>query len=276
MGKRTPAKGGLLLFIGILCGLTSCTPSPETESSKGASPSVSSSEPLLISAASSLTDAMNEIGIAFTKENPNISVRFNFAASGPLEQQIEQGAPVDVFASASLKEVDALDQKKLLEPNIRINFAGNKLVLVAAPDSSVKGWDDLKSSSVKKVALSNPDSVPSGRYAQETLIHRGLWSAVKPKAVFGENVRQTLTYVSGGNVDVGIVFATDAQTEKGKVKVISEAVVGTDHKPIVYPAVVLLHAPHREAAKKFTAFLQSSNAQAIFSRYGFVSAPATK
>jgi molybdate transport system substrate-binding protein len=227
---------------------------------------------ILVSAAASLTDALNEVGKAYSMANPGTIVRFNFGASGALQQQIAQGAPVDVFASASPREMDALQKMNRIEPDTRADFAGNRLVLIAPMGSALKHWDDLRAPTVRRVAISNPESVPSGRYARETLTKRGLWDTVQPKAIFGETVRQTLTYVSGGNVDAGIVFATDAQTERQRVRVVEQAVAGRDHSPILYPAAVLTMAPNALGARKFTAFLLSTSAQSILARYGFTPA----
>ena len=227
---------------------------------------------ILVSAASSLTDAFNEIGRAYTKANPGTTVRFNFGSSGALLQQIVQGAPVDVFASASPQEMDALQKEKRIETGTRGNFAGNRLVLIVPVQSKIKSWDALRSAGVRRVALSDPNSVPSGRYAQETLTKRGLWAAVKPRAVFGENVRQTLAYVANSDVEAGVVFATDARLEKDRVRIVQEAVPGRDHAPILYPAAVVQGAPNAADARRFTAFLQSPTAQGILSRNGFASA----
>ena len=229
---------------------------------------------VLVSAAASLTDAFNEIGKAYTKANPQTVVRFNFGASGALQQQIAQGAPVDVFASASPKEMDALQVGGRLAKNTRADFAGNRLVLIAPLRSGLKTWEDLRRPNVKRIALSNPASVPSGRYAQETLTKRGLWSVVQPKSVFGENVRQTLAYVTNGDVDAGIVFATDAQAEKTRVRVVQTAVPGQDHQPIAYPVAAIADAPNPAGAQRFASFLQSQPAQSILARYGFTPAHA--
>src|SRR5262249_46356174 len=155
-----------------------------------------------------------EIGKAFTKSHPGTTVCFNFGASGALQQQIAQGAPVDVFASAASKEMDALQKDGHIEPATRIDFVGNRLVLIARNGRLVKKWEDVTLPFVKRIAISNPDSVPSGRYAKETLTKRGLWNAIQPKLVLGENVRQTLTYVATGDADAGMVFSTDAAIEK--------------------------------------------------------------
>ncbi len=251
---------------------------------------------LLVSAASSLTDVLNEIGTEFTKTHRDVIISFNFAASGALKQQIEQGAPVDVFASASPKEMDALAKNHLIDSATRLDFASNRLVLIAPLNSGstgssrrLTGWDGLKSPAVKRIALSNPATVPSGRYAQETLTRRGLWEIVKPKSVFGENVRQTLAYVVNGDADAGIVFATDAAANSGapstteskrdsttiRVRIVAEAVPGKDHSPIVYPAAVVSATMEKDAAHSFVAYLQQPAAQKILGRYGFGVAPLT-
>jgi len=227
------------------------------------------SDEILISAAASLTDSFSEIGRAYTAANPHTIVRFNFAASGPLQQQILQGAPVDVFASASPKEMDALQRANRIVAGTRVDFAANRLVLIAPAGSRLRSWNDLRSPAVRRVAVSNPDSVPAGRHARETLIRRELWSAVQPKAVFGENVRQTLAYVSGGNADAGIVFATDSRIEARRVRIVATDDPGGDHTPIVYPAAVVSGAPNAAGARSFVHFLQGREAKSILARYGF-------
>jgi molybdate transport system substrate-binding protein len=229
---------------------------------------------ILVSAAASLTDAFEPIGAAFAKNNRGTTVRFNFAASGPLSQQILAGAPVDVFASASPREMDALAKAGKIEEATRVDFAGNRLVLIAPARArgGVKGWADLGSPAVRHVALSNPDSVPSGRYAVETLTRRGLWAAVRAKAVLGENVRQTLAYVAGGDADAGLVFATDARAEPRRARVVAVALPGTDHAPIRYPTAVIRDSGKAPVARRFVAFLRGRAAQQILARHGF--APA--
>jgi len=224
---------------------------------------------ILVSAAASLTDALNEIGTAYTHQHPRTTVRFNFASSGALLQQILQGAPVDVFCSASPQEVDALQKEgRIAMPN-RIDFAGNRLVLIAPAGSRLGGWNDLVKAKTRRVALSDPASVPSGRYAQETLTKRGLWDIAKRKAIFGENVRQTLTYVANGDAEAGVVFKTDAIHDAGSVRIVAEATPGKDHEPILYTATLLKEAPNRPAGQSFLQFLQGKEAQKILARYGF-------
>src|SRR5262245_53551500 len=138
----------------------------------------SRADELLVSAAASLTESMNEIGAAYSKANPHTNVRFNFGSSGALEKQIEQGGQVDVCVSTANNEMNSIQRKVKIEVCSRGYIAGNRLVLIVPVKSraAVRRWDDLKSPSVQRVAISNPDSVPSGRYAREALEKRGLWA----------------------------------------------------------------------------------------------------
>jgi molybdate transport system substrate-binding protein len=233
-------------------------------------------EEIVVSAAASLTDAMKEIGKEFEKRNPGITVQFNFGASGALQQQIEKGAPVDVFASAGVKEMDTLARTGKIEAATRCDFAGNSLVLlVPAGKRSIK-WEDLAGARIQRVAISNPDSVPSGRYAKETLTRKNLWTAVQPKAIMGQNVRQTLTYIANGEVDAGIVFATDAFIEKRRVTVAQTAIPVKDHDPIIYPVAAIAGSRHAAVARRFATFLEDRTAQSTLKRFGFTSPNKTK
>lgn len=226
----------------------------------------------MVSAAASLTDVMTEIGKAYSKANPGAMVRFNFGASGALQHQIEQGAPVDVFVSASAREMDSLQRSGSIDPATRCNVAGNELALIVPAGSKLTGWDGLKSSSVRRIAIADPNSVPAGRYAKETLSRRGLWDLLKAKYVFAENVRQSLTYVSTSDADAGLVFVTDARKAKARVRVVSEA-SDRDHSPIIYPAAVIKGNSRPAVAQRFVQFLNGPQARAILGRWGFKPAP---
>jgi molybdate transport system substrate-binding protein len=223
---------------------------------------------LIVSAAASLTNAFGEIGKNFENANPDTKVVFNFAASGALLQQIEKGAPVDVFASADQKTMDMAMEKDLIVPGARHNFAGNELVLILPQGAKtpIKALGDLRAKEIEKIALGNPESVPAGRYAQEALTNEGLWEELKPKFIFGESVRQVLDYVSRGEVDAGFVFATDAAVAKDRVKV---AVEPRKHKPISYPISVVGSTKNRDLAGRFVEFVLSAQSQEILSKYGF-------
>jgi len=223
---------------------------------------------LIVSAAASLTNALKEVAGQFEKAHPGTKVVCNFAASGVLLQQIAQGAPVEVFASADQKTMNQAQEKGLIVPASRKNFVSNTLVLIAPGKSGLPlvGLGDLASPEVKRVALGNPETVPVGRYTQEALTQAGLWETLKPKFIYGESVRQVLDYVSRGEVDAGFVFATDAAIAKEKVKTVA-GVQG--HQPIIYPVALVAASPKRALAQTFLDFVLSPAAQEIFKKYGF-------
>lgn len=223
---------------------------------------------LIISAAASLTNAFTEVGKKFESANPGVKAVFNFAGSGALLQQIDQGAPADVFASADQKTMDQAVEKKLVVPETRKDFAGNELVLILPAGSKIEvnSARDLTRKEIGKLSLGNPDYVPAGRYAQEFLTNEGLWEALRPKYIMGNSVRQVLDYVSRGEVDAGFVFSTDAMVGKDKVTVAMEA---TKHKPIAYPVATVASSNNKALAKRFADFVLSEQGQEILARYGF-------
>lgn len=229
--------------------------------------SVSAGE-LIVSAAASLTNAFKEIGQGFEAAHPDAKVTMNFAASGALLQQISQGAPVDVFASADQETMNrAADGGHVLD-GTRVNFAGNQLVVVTPADSKVKmeKLSDLKADEVKRIAIGNPSSVPNGRYAKSALEVAKLWASLEPKLVLADNVRQSLNYVSRGEVEVGFVFATDAATDKEHVKVAFSVPL---EKPIVYPIAQIKTTQNAELGKSFIEYVRSPAGIAVLERYGF-------
>lgn len=224
---------------------------------------------LLVSAAASLTESFKEIGKSFAAKNPGMKVRFNFAGSGPLLQQIAQGAPVDLFASADQETMDKAEKSGFILPGSRINFTGNSLVLIASMAMPpLTGLADLKSDRVRKIAMANPDSVPAGRYAKAALERQGLWQALAPKCVMGISVKQALEYVLRGEVEAGFVFATDAASAKDKVRIVAQ--IPTD-KAIVYPVAVVAGSVNQAKAQAFIQYLRSPEAQAILAKHGFIS-----
>jgi molybdate transport system substrate-binding protein len=228
----------------------------------------SAEQELIVSAAASLTNVFAEIGKKFESANPATKVVFNFGASGALLQQIDKGAPVDVFASADQKTMDQAREKHLMVSEPPRAFAGNELVLITPHGARVpvKALKDLTGRQIGKVALGNPETVPAGRYAKEVLTNEGLWEELKPKFIFGESVRQVLDYVSRGEVDAGFVFATDALIAKDHVK---EALEAPQHKPITYPISVVGSTKNEELAMRFVDFVLSKEGEEILLRYGF-------
>ena len=223
---------------------------------------------LTVSAAISLSQALAEIKTVYQGSNPNVTITYNFGASGALEQQIQQGAPVDVFLSAATKQMDGLQQANLLLNDTRRNFLTNRLVLITPKNGVVlSDFKQLTEARIKKIAIGEPKSVPVGQYAQEMLSKLGLWQQVLPKLVLGNNVRQVLTFVESGNVDAGIVYATDAKAST-KVSVRATAAANL-HSPIVYPLAVIRNSRNPAAAKAFVEFLGGERAKIVFLKYGF-------
>ncbi len=248
--------------------LVGCGNSNTTDSAKNSMQPKSTE--IIVSAAASLKDSMTELQKAYAMKKPEIKLTFNFGASGTLQQQIEQGAPADLFISAGKSQVDALDQKNLLVKESIVNLVGNDLVLVTGLDNKeVTTVQDLTKSSVEKIGIGTPESVPAGKYAQEALTSLKLWDNLKPKFVMAKDVTQVLNYVETGNAEAGIVYKSDAQGST-KVKV-ALTFPADSHKAIVYPAAVVAATKEKEAAQDFLKYLQSSEAQQIFVKYGFAS-----
>jgi len=224
---------------------------------------------LTVSAAVSLREVVTELDSLYAAEHPDVAVRANFGASGALRQQIEQGAPVDVFISASDTHMDALQRAGLVDPRTRRVLAGNELVLVV-PASSPSGATDFRSlarPAVKRVAIGAAASVPAGEYGDEVLRSLGIADAVRAKAVYGQNVRQVLAYVESGNVDAGIVYRTDAAVSR-RVRIAAAAPAGT-HRPITYPLAVVRASAHAVEATSYAAFLLGPRGRQVLARHGF-------
>ena len=261
------------VFLSLLL-VVSCS-STSTLNPRATTSAAPASATLTISAAASLKDAMQQIQQSYTKEKPNVKLTYNFGSSGALQQQIEQGAGVDVFISAATKQMDALDKKGLLLEGTRKDLLKNQVVLVVPQKSTgVTDFKDLTKPSVKKIALGEPKSVPAGEYAQQVLTALKILDAVKPKAVYAKDVRQALNYVESGNVDAGIVYLSDAKSSP-KVKIVKTAPENT-HKSVVYPIAVLKSSKNADAAKDFVQFLSNNQAKTTFENQGFTFATVSE
>ena len=224
-----------------------------------------------VSAAISLKDSLDEIGKLYEKAHPGAKISFNYAGSGTLQHQIEQGAPVDIFFSAAEKQMDDLQTKGLIDAGTRRDIVRNQLVLIVpASNTTTHTFEELSSPSVKVVALGEPSTVPAGTYARQSLERLGLWGSVDRKVVLAKDVRAVLTYVETGNADAGMVYQTDAQGSQ-KVRIVAVAPADS-HDPIIYPAAILKGAKNSPAAAPFLAFLSSSEAREVFAKYGFLPA----
>jgi molybdate transport system substrate-binding protein len=225
---------------------------------------------ILIFAAASMKNALDEVDAAFAKQ-AGIAVVASYDASSALMKQIEQGAPADIFISADLKWMDYGSQKQLIDDKTRVNLLGNKLVLIAGKDSKLNkvtiepGLDLASLAGEGRIATGDVRAVPVGIYAKAGLQKLGLWDAVEPKLAMVGNVRAALVLVARGEAPLGIVYATDAKVEPA-VKVIA-TFPDDSHEPIVYPVAATRTA--KPSAALYLAFLRSAAARAIFEHYGF-------
>lgn len=274
---RLISKRRIAVFLGLVVALgvivTACFPkvSPNTASTSPSPPSQPSIE-LTVSAAASLTNVLQEIAPLYQKSNATAMVRYNFASSGALLQQIEQGSPVDVFIAAAAKPFNQLEAKNLIVPGSRRNLLKNRMVLIVpANQSGVSNLQGLTQDAVKRIAIGDPASVPAGQYAQQVLEKQGLWDTLQPKYVLANSVRQVLQFVESGNAQAGLVYLTDAKTTN-QVKIV-ETIADNLHDSIVYPIAVIKTSKHPEAATDFSNFLSSPIAQNIFTQAGFEIVP---
>ena len=223
---------------------------------------------ILVSAALSLKAPFEDMGRSFEAKT-GTTVIFNFGASGMLQRQIEGGAPSDIFASASTKEMDALESGGFLIKGTRSNFAGNGIALIVPSKSRlrIRSFEDLRKKEVRRIAIGNPASVPAGKYAEEVLKTSGLWETLKDRIVLCENVRQVMDYTARNEVDAGIFFRTDAGNSKD-IEIISEA-PEQSHKPVLYVVAAIKGSGHDRPAREFISLLMSDEGRKIMKKYGF-------
>jgi molybdate transport system substrate-binding protein len=230
---------------------------------------IARSDEILVAAAASLTDVLNEIGAVYRSKSKN-SVNFTFGPSSTLARQIEEGAPADLFFSADLPQMDNLDKNGRLEPGTRRNLLSNQLVIIVPADSklAISSPKDLLKADIKKIALAEPASVPVGVYSSKYLTDEGLWDQVKPKVVPVQDVRATLASVESGNVEAGFVYKTDAAVSK-KVKIVYEVPIDKGPK-IVYPVAIVKESKRKHTARDFLNYVQVPASKELFKKYGFV------
>lgn len=246
----------LVLFISIMCGNQALL-SGATEK-----------KTVIISAASSLMDVMEEIKRAYEKNEKNTLLKFNFGSSGSLQLQIENGAPVDIFISAAKKQMDALEEKGLILKSSRKSVLSNKLVIVTRKGlENIKFYKDVTTQKVKRLGIGEPKSVPAGQYAVESLKSMKYYQTVFPKLIFAKDVREVLTWVVTGNIDAGIIYKSDALTSN-KINIITYA-PQNGYSPIIYPSAIIGKSKSINECKVFMKFLNSESAKKIFKKYGF-------
>lgn len=228
----------------------------------------SHAQELIVSAAASLTNAFQSIGQAFEKTRPGVKVTFNFAASGPLLAQIQQGAPVDVFASADQETMDRAAKADLLADGTRADFARNTLVLIVPTTAPTvpRKLADLDGAAFRKIATGTPTTVPVGRYTMAAVQDAGLTAALAPRWIYGESVRQVLNYVARGEVDAGFVYRTDALVEKDRTRI---ALTVPTTTPVSYPVAQIGTSRNAALGKDFVAFVRGDAGQRILDGFGF-------
>src|SRR5690606_16899624 len=228
--------------------------------------------PLTVFAAASLKESMDEAAAAF-RRGTGREIRVSYAGSSALARQIEQGAPADVFVSADLDWMDALQSEGLIDTATRSELLGNTLVLVAPKASAAQPLRLAPGTDLRpllgergRIALALVDSVPAGKYAKAAFTSLGMWDGLAPRAAQAENVRAALLLVARGETPLGVVYGSDALAEP-RVKVLA-TFPGGSHPPIVYPVAKVKASVHPRAAA-FVRWLHTPAAAAIFRGHGF-------
>ncbi len=259
------------LFSALLIGALLAVPAAAKDAKPSAmAPAAAQDKTLTVFAAASMKNALDEVDNAYTAKS-GVKIIASYAASSALAKQIEQGAPADVFMSADTTWMDYVNNKKAINEPTRVDLLGNSIVLIAPKDSKIdkvtidQGFDLAKLAGDGKVTTGDVKSVPVGKYAKAALEKLGAWAAVEPKMAMAENVRAALALVARKEAVLGIVYSTDAKVEPG-VKIVA-TFPANSHPPIVYP-VATTSTAHKDAAD-YLAFLRSSEAKAIFEKYGF-------
>lgn len=222
---------------------------------------------LYVAAAADLAPAFEEIGRSFEQET-GIQVVYSFGSTGTLAKQIENGAPMDVFAAANIEYIDGLERKGLIIPDTKALYARGRITIWTKADSKlrIEKLEDLAAAEAQKIGIANPEHAPYGMAAREALQSVGIWDAVKSRLVFGENVRQTLQYAETGNVDVSIVALSLSVQSKGRWTLIPENL----HQPLDQALAVIKSTTHEPQARQFAVYINGRQGRPIMRRYGFV------
>jgi molybdenum ABC transporter, periplasmic molybdate-binding protein len=228
-------------------------------------PAVESSE-IHVAAASDLIPAFEEIGREFEAAHKT-QVIYSFGSTGLLTRQIENGAPMDVFAAASVDYIDQLEQKGLIVADTKAIYARGRITMWTTKDSKlqIEKINDLASDEVKRVAIANPDHAPYGMAARDAMQTAGIWDSLKSKLVYGDNIRQTLQFAETGNVDVAIVALSLSKQSDGRWTLIPQEL----HKPINQGLAVIKGTKNEQAAREFASFVNGPQGQAVLAKFGF-------
>lgn len=251
-------KLAVIILLGALCLMVGCNLNSTHEKE----------EKLTISVAASLTDCMVAMEEAFNAQYPGIKLQFNFGASGTLQQQIQQGAPVDVFFSAGTKQMKALSEEGLLVEESIENILMNRLALIV-PKNETKSitFENIVSEDIQPIAIGEVESVPVGQYTLQVFDALDMTEDLKPRLVYAKDVREVLSWVEVGSAAAGVVYETDAKISN-QVR-ISDLADESLHSPIVYPVGIIKNTEHLENAQLFIEFLKTEEAKNIWNHYGF-------
>ncbi len=228
---------------------------------------------ILVAAAASLKNAYeDELIPMFEEQYLGVTVEGTYDSSGKLQTQIEEGLEADVFMSAAVKQMKALDEEGMIASDTIADLLENKIVLIvpAGSDSKIDSFEKIGDAA--SIALGDPESVPAGQYAKEALTNLNVWDSIQDKVSFGTNVTEVLNQVAAASADAGIVYATDAASMADQVTVVAEAPEGSLEKKVIYPVAVVKVTAHEDAAKAFVDFLQTPEAIKVFEAYGFTAA----
>lgn len=227
------------------------------------------SDEIRVAAAISLRDALTDIQKAYEAQTGR-KVELTFGSSGQMLAQVRNGADIDLFIAAASTQVDQVIEEKLADEASRKTVVYNSLVVVVPPDSKLglTTFAGLAEAPLKRLAVGEPRTVPAGQYAASALKGAGINAALAGRLIYGSNVRQVLSYVERGEVDAGIVYATDAKQAGNAVKV-AAGVDAKLHEAIVYPAVIIGQSRNKRAAKQFLDFLATDTARKLFEARGF-------
>src|SRR5215207_8440129 len=250
----------LAAFLVVLASVTACKPKPNSYSTSSAP------DELTVAAASDLTPAFEELGREFESATKT-KVVFVFGSTGMLTRQIENGAPFDLFAAANVSYIDELDQKGLIISDSKAIYARGRVTLWTSNDSPIRlqGIADLARPEVMRIAIANPDHAPYGLAARQALESAGIWERVKPKLVYGDNIRQTLQYAQTGNVEVAIIALSLSMQSHGRWSLIPEEL----HQPLDQGLAILKTTKNEKAARAFAVFIIGPQGQAVMKKYGF-------
>jgi len=272
LGIVSAAVMAVILAAGTVTGCTGFSSTNGTAETTAATQSGETAEEVevLVAAAASLKNAYEEELIPmFQSRYPNVTVKGTYDSSGKLQTQIEEGLEADVFMSAAVKQMNALNEEGMIASDTIVNLLENKIVLIV-PTGNESGLTVFKDiAKADSIALGDPDSVPAGQYAKEALTNLGVWDDIQGKVSLGTNVTEVLNQVAAASADAGIVYATDAASMADQVTVIAEAPEGSLSAKVIYPVAVVKETAHEKQAKDFVAFLQTKEAMEVFKAYGF-------